>query len=142
MYYHYGSKDGILAALIEPFLADGDALLDRLESVRGGRYAVAREALEGYYDVLVAHLEVALLVENDRSVRSHPVAGHRLAAQAARLLDVLAGSQRPERRIPAAAALGAVRRPLRLVGIDPVRHRDRIVGCALAAMMAEAPSAH
>jgi AcrR family transcriptional regulator len=139
LYYHFGSKDGILAALIEPFLADGEALLDRLESARGGRFEMTRLALEGYYDVLVAHFGVAWLVESDRAVRSHPVAGHRLAAQASRLVDVVAGGSRVERRIQAAAAFGAVRRPLRLAGVDPIRHRDRIVGCALAAAAAEFP---
>ena len=133
LYYHFGSKDGILAALIEPFLRDGEALLDRLETLRGPRATLTREALEGFYDVLVRHFDVALFVETDRAVRSHEVAGHRLAAQAARLIDLLAASRRVEQRVNAAAALGAIRRPLRLPDIDPVRHRAHVVRCALAA---------
>lgn len=133
LYYHFGSKDGILAALVEPFLDDGERVIERLERRRATRAVLVREALEGYYDVLVAHLEVARFVEADRAVRSHPGAGHRLAAQAARLMDLVAGSDRPERRVRAAAALGAVRRPLRLPEFDPVAHRAIVVAAALAA---------
>lgn len=132
LYYHFGSKDGILAALVGPFLDDGERILDRLERQRGPRAAVVRAALEGYYDVLVAHLEVARFVEADRAVRSHPEAGRRLAAQAGRLLAVVAGSDRPERRVLAAAALGTVRRPLRLGEFDPVGHRALVVDAAVA----------
>lgn len=136
LYYHFGSKDGILAALVEPFLADGERILDELERRRGTRAALVRESLEGYYDVLVAHLDVALFVEADRAVRSHPEAGRRLAAQASRLVAVVAGSPKPERRVLAAAALGAVRRPLRLAEFDPTRHRVLIVDAAVAVALA------
>ena len=123
LYYHFGSKDGILAALIEPLLAAGDELLDSIDGLRGPHDDVVRIALSGYYDVTVEHLGVFLFVESDRSVRSHPVAGHRLAAQAARLLDAVAGgddaeyphqgSGRGARIDPAAAAAarGGRRRP-------------------------------
>ena len=133
LYYHFGSKDGILAALIEPLLAAGDELLDSIDGLRGPHDDVVRIALSGYYDVIVEHLGVFLFVESDRSVRSHPVAGHRLAAQAARLLDAVAGGDDAETRIRAAAALGSIRRPLRLREVDVVAHKELILACALAA---------
>jgi len=136
LYYHFGSKDGILAALIEPLVQGGEKLLDHLASLDVESGARADRALEGYYDLIVEHLDVFLFVETDRSVRSHPVAGHRLAEQAARFIGLLAGSTAHEDRIGAAAAIGAVRRPLRLPGIDPLQDRASILRRARAALTA------
>jgi AcrR family transcriptional regulator len=136
LYYHFGSKDGILASLIEPLLSAGDELLESIDEIPGAPADVVRVALSGYFDVIVEHLDVFLFVETDRSVRSHPVAGHRLAAQAARLLDVMSGGDGPDARVRAAAALGAIRRPLRLRDVDVVAHKPLILACAQAALHA------
>lgn len=136
LYYHFGSKDGILAALIEPLLETGEELLDELDEVSGDPSTVSHRALEGYYDAIVHHLDLFLFVESDRSVRSHPEAGHRLADQAARLLDLIATGDGVTGRIQAAAALGAIRRPLRLPDVDITRHRGQILACAYAALSA------
>ncbi len=138
LYYHFGSKDGILSAIVEPLLVSGEELLVELAAVRSTVEVKRRYALERYYDLIVDHLDVFLFVETDRSVRSHPVAGHRLADQASRFLGLVAGSKKRQSRIAAAAALGAVRRPLRLPEIDPVRDREVVLGCALAALAAAA----
>ncbi|MEZ5264610.1 MAG: hypothetical protein R2755_23150 [Acidimicrobiales bacterium] len=62
------------------------------------------------------------------------MAGHRLAEQSARFAKRLAGT-RPSRarRLCTAAAIGAIRRPLRLRDVDPVRDRRQILAAALAA---------
>jgi len=136
LYYHFGSKDGILSALIQPLMDAGDALLDELAPHEAGSRALATRALEGYYDLIAGHLDLFLLVESDRSVRSHPEAGRRLAEQAARFLEILASSSDRHDRLAAAAAIGAVRRPLRLFDIDPIEDRSAILACAQAALHA------
>jgi AcrR family transcriptional regulator len=137
LYYHFGSKDGILAALIEPLMEAGEQLLQELSSSALPPDQLTIRALEGFYDVIVDHLSVFQLVETDRSVRSHPEAGHRLADQASRFLDVVAGSTNHEDRLRAAAAIGAIRRPLQLPDVRPARDRLLILACAYAALMAE-----
>ncbi len=137
LYYHFGSKDGILAALIEPLMDAGETLLNELTAADLGPAALVERALAGYYDMIVGHLEVFRLVETDRSVRSHPEAGHRLADQASRFLALVAGAGASGDRVRAAAAIGAIRRPLQLPDADPARHRTLILACAHAALNAE-----
>jgi AcrR family transcriptional regulator len=137
LYYHFGSKDGILAALIEPLLEAGEQLLDGLTASELPPGELTQRALEGYYDLIVDHLAVFQLAESDRSVRSHPDAGHRLADQAARFLDLVSGPGRHhDDRVRAAAAIGAIRRALQLPDIRPARDRRLILACARAALTA------
>lgn len=138
LYYHFGSKDGILAALIEPLMEAGELLLQELMVADLDPGTLAARALEGYYDVIVDHLAVFQLVETDRSVRSHPEAGHRLADQASRFLDIVAPTTSQEDRVRAAAAVGAIRRPLQLPDVRPARDRRLILACARAALAATA----
>jgi AcrR family transcriptional regulator len=141
LYYHFKSKDGLLAAIVGPFADDGEALMAKLSATRLPRDAFAEVALGGYYDVLAAHLDVFRFVSADLAVRSHDVAGHRLAAQAARFHQLLAGS-RPSRhqRLCASAAMGAVRRPLRAADADPARDRPHVLAAAVAAYNAPPPT--
>lgn len=138
LYYHFRNKDDLLAAIVEPFADAGEALLRRLASYDGPPRKFAAEALGGYYDVLAAHLEVFRFVTADPAVRRHPVAGHRLAAQAVRYTELLAGPQPTRgRRIATLAAVGAVRRPLRAADIDPAADRAQVLAAAVAAYRAE-----
>ena len=135
LYYHFGSKDGLLAELVEGLVTDGETVLADLDQ-RSGRLLPTR-ALAAYYDVVTAHLDVFRLVMADPSVRSHQMAGHRLAEQGARFLALLV-KQSDDRGdlVRANAALGAIRRPLRLAGIDPVADRPQILASARAALSA------
>jgi AcrR family transcriptional regulator len=135
LYYHFGSKDGLLAALVQGLVDDGEAVLDDL-AARSGRRLPAR-ALASYYDVVTGHLDVFRLVMVDPSVRSHHLAGHRLAEQAGRFLDLLTGGRSgPSELVRANAALGAIRRPLRLPEVDVVADRAQILASARAALAA------
>ena len=135
LYYHFGSKEGILTALVEPLINGGVGLLDRLSPPPRPMTETWRaDALAGYYDLIADHLAVYQFVEIDRSVRSHPVAGHVLADHASRFLLLLAGSKAKRRRIGAAAAMGSIRRALRVPDVDPVRDRETILACAAAAV--------
>lgn len=135
LYYHFGSKDGLLGSLVEGLVNDGEQVITELAQRRGVR--LPRRALASYYDVVTSHLDVFRLVMTDPSVRSHDLAGHRLAEQGARFLAFLTnGSEDRNALIRASAALGAIRRPLRLNDLDVARDRDQILASARAALRA------
>lgn len=136
LYYHFASKDELLRSVTEPLLTAGDHFIEHLR--RLPRDGFARRALEGYYDLIVEHFPIYRLVSTDPAVRSHPEVGRRAAEQATLLLELLAGPPAPhERLVAAAAATGALRRPLRMPGIDPVRDRELIISAALGALGSE-----
>lgn len=140
LYYHFDSKDGLLAAIVEPFAEAGEAMMSELATVELTGRRFARVALGGYYDVLADHLDVFRFVSADLAVRSHGVAGHRLAAQAARFLDLLAGPNADRaQRLRATAAMGAIRRPLRAADADPTADRSEVLAAAVAAYTARRP---
>lgn len=133
LYYHFGSKDGILGALVEGLVDDGEQVIADLAGRSGVR--LPGRALASYYDVVTRHLNVFRLVMTDPSVRSHDVAGHRLAEQGSRFLGFLTnGSERRKDVIRANAALGAIRRPLRLEDFDVESDREQILASARAAL--------
>jgi AcrR family transcriptional regulator len=133
IYYHFASKDDLLRSVVDPLLAAADRLLAGLSGSPGP--GLARRALEAYYDLIVAHYEIYLLVSSDPAVRSHAEVGPRVAEQAATLLDIVAGPEADHaRRLRAAAATGALRRPLRFAEVDPAGDRSLIVSAALAAL--------
>ncbi|MCP5028433.1 MAG: TetR/AcrR family transcriptional regulator [Actinomycetia bacterium] len=134
LYYWHPGKDDILAAVVAPFAGAGDELIDRLETLDSTDPSFARTAIGGYFDVVTEHLDVFLFVSTDRAVRSHDLAGHQLAAQADRFLRLLAPDPEDhELLIRAAAAVGAVRRPVRVLPIDRLADRELVVGTALTA---------
>lgn len=134
LYYWFPRKDDILAAVVAPFARAGDELIDHLEQLDRSDPEFPRSAVRGYFDVVVDHLDVFLFVSTDRAVRSHDLAGHQLAAQADRFLRLLAPDPDDhELSIRAAAAVGAVRRPLRVLRLDPEHDREYVVDAALAA---------
>lgn len=135
LYYHFGSKDRLLAALVEGLVTDGEAVIDDLATRSGPR--LPSRALASYYDVMTRHLDVFRLVMTDPSVRSHDDAGRRLAEQGTRFLGFLTnGSRRRQDIVRANAALGAIRRPLRLPDFDRDADRAQILASARAALSA------
>ncbi len=135
LYYHFGSKDGLLGALVEPLIDDGERVIAELAA--GSPGADPARALASYYDVVTAHLDVFRLVMVDPSVRSHDAAGHRLAEQGNRFLGILTGGSADHGAVLRAnAALGAIRRPLRLDDVDVVVDRAQILACAECALAA------
>ncbi len=134
LYYWFPRKDDILAAVVTPLAGAVDELIDRLAQLDQSDPSFPRSAIGGYFDVVADHLEVFLFVSTDRAVRSHHLVGHHLASQADRFLGLLAPDPADhELSIRAAAAVGAVRRPLRVLHLDPERDREHVVGAALAA---------
>lgn len=136
LYYHFESKDGLLGALVEQLVVDGEEVLATLANVDDDQ--TPDLALASYYDVVTSHLDVFRLVMVDPSVRSHDVAGHRLADQGNRFLLILTGaSSDRDDYLRANAALGAIRRPLRLDDLDIDMDRAQILASARAALQAQ-----
>lgn len=135
LYYHFESKDGLLGSLVEQLIIDGETVIADLTM---SEVDDPIKALAAYYDVVTQHLPVFRLVMTDPSVRSHEAAGHRLAKQGDRFLGLLIG-ETPDRAdlIRANAALGAIRRPLRIEDIDTTRDRQQILASANAAFHAK-----
>ena len=128
--YHYHSKAEVLTALVAPFIADLDEMLDDFESAP--RRPLPSEVLARLLDVLLSTRAADLLLR-DISVR-HALALEAWATtQSGRLIDLLVadGAADGTTRIRSMAALGAVARPLvSLPDPLPELHRDAILAAA------------
>lgn len=107
LYYHFRTKDDLLAAIVEPAVADLSALLDRGEPHPSP--AVRRHLVAGYVDLVVDHRDLIRVLSNDPSARRDTVVA---TAQPLywRLTQHLAGVAAPDtaQRTRVRAALGAV----------------------------------
>ena len=130
LYYHFASKDDLLAALVAPLLADLHHLLPD-----GGVAATSvarRDVLAGYVELVLTHADLIRVLYEDPSVRRHPLlTGARETYD--HLVRALAGD-RPDddvTRIRARAALGAVHTAL--LRAQPAEDPDVLRTAALAA---------
>ncbi len=134
VYYHFKSKDALLLALvgapleaIEALAADGEH-----GKLRGG----AQELLGRYLDILIDHRDAASLLVRDISVINHPALDGRVDNIQRRLRHLLAGpAADPDATARAAAALGALRRPVLVLPVDELHQvRPVLLSAALAAL--------
>ena len=133
LYYHFSSKDEVLAQVLASMERDGEALIARMAELERSPQTL-REVLDRYFDVLARDIVVFRLVADDVDVQRSDV-GQRLRAQARELYAWLVGpSADISDRIRAAAAVGTVRLSLEQTGVDPDIHREAIVGRALRIM--------
>jgi AcrR family transcriptional regulator len=142
IYYHYRSKDALLHHLIDPLLDAIDACIhDHTTPATSAR--TARQLLDAYLAVLLAHREVVPLVTTDVAVLNHPRIGPRLRAQNHQLRTLLAAPDTSmSAMVRAEAALGAIWRPLVAdppVGITDTAHRQTLIDAAVATLQ---PSRH
>jgi AcrR family transcriptional regulator len=143
IYYHYRSKDTLLHHLIDPLLDAIDACIqDHTTPAPSAR--TARQLLDAYLTVLLAHREVVPLVATDVAVLNHPRIGPRLHSQNQQLRTLLTGPDTsPSARLRAEAALGAIWRPLiaqpPLDLTDPA-HQHTLVDAAIATLQPSRPS--
>ncbi len=70
LYYHFRTKDDLLAALVAPAFLDLDRLL---EDVEGTPRETARrkQALDGYVDYLIRHRRIAVWLAGDVAAVAH-----------------------------------------------------------------------
>jgi AcrR family transcriptional regulator len=143
IYYHYRSKDALLHHLIDPLLDAIDACIqDPHRPAASAR--TARQLLDAYLAVLLAHREVVSLIATDVAVLNHPRIGPRLRAQHQLLHSLLAAPNTSvAARLRPEAALGAIWRPLiaepQLDLSDPA-HQDVLIDAAVATLQLSQPS--
>ncbi len=104
LYYHFSSKDDLLAALVEPMIRDQQAMLD---DVRSGAIAGPREILGGYFDLCVTHRRLLRGVINDLQVLNRLKLIATTIAWRTQLDEFLVGT-RPEDQVRAIVAFGGI----------------------------------
>lgn len=137
LYYHFRSKDDLLVALVEPYLDAIDALVSGAAAPLSP--AERRCLIQALADLLVRDIHLLRWIDRDPAVRVHPRLGGRRAAQDDAIRRLLAPTDDDRGLVQAAAALGALRRPLAVLDeIDPVQARDQVVAAALELLDAHA----
>ncbi|MEH1029282.1 TetR family transcriptional regulator [Micromonospora profundi] len=87
--YHFPAKEHLLGALVEPLVADLEALLD---SAQGQPTEQARwTVLEGWVDIMLAHRRPLGMLFHDIALVGRGDTYHRLMTIAMRANDVIAG---------------------------------------------------
>jgi AcrR family transcriptional regulator len=140
LYYHFASKQDVLAALVAPLLDGVDAIASEF-GAHAPRPARREAALRAFVELLATRGPAMQVIFADPSARHDAVARIDPVAAFGRLEQALAGSEDPGARIGVRCALGAARsgtigalRDHR--GTLPAADRERIVTAALAAWVA------
>ncbi|WTW99843.1 TetR/AcrR family transcriptional regulator [Streptomycetaceae bacterium NBC_01309] len=108
LYYHFRTKDELLDALLRPALNDLDRVLDAAER-RKGQAVRQRLLFEGYVDFLLRYRTLAVVLDRDVSVGTHPAIRPRLESITTRVRGVLSDSERPiEFRVASTVAMGGI----------------------------------
>ena len=107
LYYHFRTKDELIASLASPFVDGFRELLDAAE--QGPDTDMARRLVEGYVDLLFDLRPLVAWLRDDLSVRAHPAVGPVLASEGERLRRLLGGADMSfEEQVRITAALGAL----------------------------------
>ncbi len=108
LYYHFRTKDDLLAAIVAPVMAELDALIERGGEEHSPR---ARRALvEGYVDLVDRHADLVRILANDPSLKESGTLQNSTMPLFRRLVILLAGTDDPgtAQRTRVRAALSAV----------------------------------
>ena len=135
LYYHYRTKDQLLADLFEPVMAEGDAIIGAHPTLRT---QPQREAFLGaYFDFQWDHRLLLCHVACDLAVLSTPETGGRVVGHVGAVVSALAGGSTSDAaRTRAKSALGALQGPITLSEPDtnPTATRRLAVAAALAVL--------
>jgi AcrR family transcriptional regulator len=114
LYYHYRSKEDLLAAVLEPLLTDLEALV---AEPAGADTRLAREHfLAGYLEVLLRHRPLLRYLVNDAAAVVNSGLAPRLASIRTAVLELLGGGALSlGERMRSAAALGALQSAILVV---------------------------
>lgn len=108
LYYHFRTKDELLDALLRPALNDLDRVLDTAER-RKGQAVRQRLLFEGYVDFLLRYRTLAVILDRDVSVGTHPAIRPRLQSITGRVRGILNDDERPiEFRVASTVAMGGI----------------------------------
>ncbi len=131
--YHFSAKESLLHEVADPFLEQLEAVVRAHPDPvwPAGAWALASD----YFEVLVAHREVAVWLDSDRSVQERDSFGGRLRRTNATFRHALAGSDDPADDARSLSALGGLWRPLRNLSTSQLAaHRDDIIRAALVSI--------
>lgn len=135
LYYHFRSKDDLLAAMVAPAVDDLTALVDMAPLHPSA--ADRRRVLEGYVDVVEAHRDLVRVLSNDPSINGRTALAAALRIYG-RLQQVLSADPEPDaaQRTRVRAALGAAHAALLGApdGDDAAVVRQAAVAAACAAL--------
>jgi AcrR family transcriptional regulator len=107
LYYHFRTKDELIASLAAPFVDGFRELLAAAEEQPDRD--LAQQLVEGYIDLLFDHRPLVAWLRDDLAVRAHPAIGPVLADLGERLLLRLGGADMSfEEQVRVTAALGAI----------------------------------
>ncbi|MET8094119.1 helix-turn-helix domain-containing protein, partial [Micromonospora sp. NPDC005220] len=109
--YHFPAKENLLAALVEPLVADLETLLDSAQSqpTELARWTV----LEGWVDIMLAHRRPLGMLFHDIALVGRGDTYHRLIVIAMRANDLIAGPDAGRReRVRAVQAVAACSDPI------------------------------
>ncbi|MET7375282.1 TetR family transcriptional regulator [Micromonospora arida] len=109
--YHFPAKEHLLAALVEPLVADLEALLDSAQTqpTNQARWTV----LEGWVDIMLAHRRPLGMLFHDIALVGRGDTYHRLIVIAMRANDLIAGPDAGRReRVRAVQAVAACSDPI------------------------------
>jgi AcrR family transcriptional regulator len=107
LYYHFRSKDELIASLAAPFMDGFRELLDAAEQQADGD--IPQRLVEGYIDLLFDQRPLVAWLSEDPAVQAHPAVGPVLRANGQRLRVLLGGAEMSfEEQVRVTAALGAL----------------------------------
>jgi len=107
LYYHYRSKDELLSAVVEPFFADMEAVMDSAETGPGRKASNRRKRLDDFVDCLLTHRKVLGFLSRDLAALGRQDVAQRSQALQERLSAAIAGNINlsPENRVRVSFAL-------------------------------------
>lgn len=109
--YHFPTKEHLLTALIEPMVADFEALLDAAE--QGPTERARWTVLEGWVDIILGHRRPLGMLFHDIALVGRGDTYHRLIRIAMRANDLIAGPDAGRReRVRAVQAVAACSDPV------------------------------
>lgn len=133
LYYHFRTKDDLLAAIVEPVLRDVSRLVEG--ATADTSVAGRRRVLEAYVDLVATHADLMKVLANDPAVRQcHALAP--IKSLQDELEHVLLATANPDarQRARAHAALGAAL--LAIMRSEPDDDREVVRDAAFAAACA------
>lgn len=114
LYYHYRSKEDLLAAVLEPLLADLEALV--AEPAGTDRRLAREHFLAGYLEVLLRHRPLLRYLVNDAAAVVNSDLAPRLSTIRSAVLELIGGGALAlDERMRSAAALGALQSAILVV---------------------------
>lgn len=118
LYYHFSSRDDLVASLVQPLVDDIEAFL--AEDEKAGRWE-PRDLLGRYFDISYRHRAVTALMVRDMAALSDIGFVERVVAWRHRLMTLLVGADADVAdRARAIVALGGLGDCLVLLGDTPV----------------------